>query len=403
MSQSPSERVAALPATPSGTSRKLWLIVPMLAVFGLVFVGGHAYLADRLVAAPALPAAWTTALTASIWFCAATLILQPIAERLLPASIERYVVWPAAIWMGVAFMLLIALLFSDLLFLLLGAASDIEPVQAARVRAVAVVALVAPAALLALRQGLARPAVKRIEVQLPGWPATLDGLRIAQISDIHFGPILGRDFAEWLRDQVTALAPDLIAITGDLVDGPVAKHGDAIAPFAELRAPLGRYFVTGNHDHYSGARSWVDRVAALGITVLRNEHVVIETRGTSFVLAGVDDHRSRQMPGEGGEDLEAALEGIAPERPIVLLAHDPTTFKKASRRGVELQLSGHTHGGQIWPFKYFVRLAMPFVAGLYRRGDATLYVSRGTGFWGPPMRLGAPAEITEITLRSGGR
>jgi len=403
MSQSTPDLAAARAAAPAGTSRKLWLVVPMIAVFGLVFFGGHAYLIDRLVVAPDLPGPWSTVLITSIWLLAATIVLQPLAERFVPSRVEQLVVWPAAIWMGVAFLLLISLFFTDLLFLLLGAASDIEPIRAARFRAVGVVALVAPAALLALRQGLALPAVKRIEIQLPGWPVALDGLRIAQISDIHFGPILGRDFATYLRDEVNSLEPDLIAITGDLVDGPVGKHGDAVAPFADLRAPLGRYFVTGNHDHYSGARSWVDRVAALGITVLRNEHRVIETRGTSFVLAGVDDHRSRQMPGEGGEDLERALEGIAPERPIVLLAHDPTTFKKASRRGVELQLSGHTHGGQIWPFKYFVRLAMPFVAGLYRRGDATLYVSRGTGFWGPPMRLGAPAEITEITLRSAGR
>ncbi len=403
MSNSASHPVASLPASSSGLLRKIGLGIAALGVFLLVFIGGHAYLANRLVVAPDLPGAWTSGLVAAIWLLAATLVLQPLAERLLPLRVERLLVWPAAIWMGVAFLLLIALFFSDLLFVLLGAAGDVDPVGAARFRAVAVVALVGPAALIALRQGLARPAVKRIEVELPGWPASLDGLRIAQISDIHFGPILGRDFAEWLRDQVNALEPDLIAITGDLVDGPVGKHGDSVAPFADLRAPLGCYFVTGNHDHYSGARSWVDRVAALGITVLRNAHVVIETRGDSFVLAGVDDHRTRQMPGEGGEDLEAALAGIAPDRPIVLLAHDPTTFKKACRRGVELQLSGHTHGGQIWPFKYFVRLAMPFVAGLYRRGDATLYVSRGTGFWGPPMRLGAPAEITELTLRSARR
>ena len=135
--------------------------------------------------------------------------------------------------------------------------------------------------------------------------------------------------------------------------------------------------------------------------VLRNAHVAIETKGEHFILAGVDDHRSRQMPGEGGEDLDLALAGMQENCPILLLAHDPTTFYAASRRSVDLQLSGHTHGGQIWPFHYGVRLAMPWVAGLHRRGQSQIYVSRGTGFWGPPMRLGAPAEITEIILRSG--
>jgi predicted MPP superfamily phosphohydrolase len=145
----------------------------------------------------------------------------------------------------------------------------------------------------------------------------------------------------------------------------------------------------------------VGRVEELGIEVLRNEHRVLEARGERFVLAGVDDYRSRQMPGEGGEDLGAALAGVPEDLPVVLMAHDPTTFHRACERGVDLQLSGHTHGGQIWPFNYFVRVAMPWVAGLYRRGRAQVYVSRGTGFWGPPMRLGAPAEITEIVLRSG--
>jgi predicted MPP superfamily phosphohydrolase len=162
--------------------------------------------------------------------------------------------------------------------------------------------------------------------------------------------------------------------------------------------------VTGNHDHYSGVEPWSETIAGMGMRVLRNEHVVLEDRGERFVLAGVDDHRSGQMPGDGGgEDLAAALAGIDSELPVLLLAHDPSTFKRAHARGIDLQLSGHTHGGQIWPFRYLVRMAIPFVDGLHRIGRAVLYVSRGTGFWGPPMRLGAPAEITELVLRSGGQ
>jgi predicted MPP superfamily phosphohydrolase len=159
------------------------------------------------------------------------------------------------------------------------------------------------------------------------------------------------------------------------------------------------FFVTGNHDHYSGAADWAGRVRELGMQVLRNQRVEIESAGGVFDLVGVDDHRGDVFGREGGEDLEAALAGRDRERPAVLLAHDPSTFKRASRCGIDLQLSGHTHGGQIWPFRWIVRLATPFVAGRYSSGGAELYVSRGTGFWGPPMRLFAPAEITEITLR----
>jgi predicted MPP superfamily phosphohydrolase len=257
----------------------------------------------------------------------------------------------------------------------------------------------------ALRGGLRPPAIKRVELALTRWPRALDGLRIVQISDIHIGPILGRDFAAWLTERVNGLDPDLVAITGDIVDGSVHTLADEVAPFGRLRARDGVYFVTGNHDHYSGARSWSDFLRGLGIGVLRNEGLAVEAkrgRGAPearYFLAGVDDHRGDLGFDGGGEDLERALEAHGDALPLLLLAHDPSTFKRASKLGVDLQLSGHTHGGQIWPFVYLVRLAIPFVAGLYQVGDAQLYVSRGTAFWGPPLRLFAPAEITEILLR----
>lgn len=385
--------------------RKAWLAVvllPVAVMFFSVLVGGHWYIAQRLVVDPKLPAGLATALHVMIAALGFSLILHPIAERRFSSGPRRWVAWPASIWMGVAFLLLMALLVSDLLMLLLAAVAPFESsgLLAARVRAVGVIGLVLPAALVALHQGLAAPAVKRVEIPLLRWPAELDGFRIVQISDIHFGSIRGADFAEWLVDQINALSPDVVAITGDLVDGPVSQIRDEVAAFAALRAHHGVYFVTGNHDHYSGAESWAERVAELGVRVLRNDCLTLEVKGASFELAGVDDHRSSRMSGEQGEDLDRALASVDPGRPLILLAHDPTTFVQASRRGVDLQLSGHTHGGQIWPFNFFVKLAVPFVAGLYRRGAATLYVSRGTGFWGPPMRLGSPAEITEIILRA---
>jgi hypothetical protein len=188
-------------------------------------------------------------------------------------------------------------------------------------------------------------------------------------------------------------------VTGDLVDGPVSHLAEEVAPFAELRAKHGVFFVTGNHDYYSGADPWLEHVRTLGMRALRNERVEIRESGAAFDLAGVDDHRGNLFGPGHGEDVPRALAGRDPERPVVLLAHDPSTFKSAAAHGVDLQISGHTHGGQIWPFGYVVRLVVKFVAGEYRDGHAQLFVSRGTGFWGPPMRLGAPAEITEIVLR----
>jgi predicted MPP superfamily phosphohydrolase len=370
--------------------------------------GGHFYIAKRLVLDPALPDPWRTLGLGAVGLGFALLVLQPIAERVLARRHGRWIAWPAAVWMGTGFVLTVLLGASDALLWLGGASASAAALSApdagsatAGARAAWVFALGLVVVGGALRAGLRPPATRRVELTLPRWPRALDGLRIVQISDIHIGPLLGREFAAHLVERVNRLEPDLVAVTGDLVDGSVRQLHDEVAPFAGLRARHGVFFVTGNHDHYSGARSWVSRVAELGLRPLRNEHVTVERDGAAFDLAGVDDHHGSWMGDDGGEDLDRALAGRDPERPVVLLAHDPSTWKRASRRGVDLQLSGHTHGGQIWPFGFLVRLAVPFVAGLYRRGDAQLYVSRGTGFWGPPMRLFAPAEITEITLASG--
>jgi len=385
---------------------RLLLVLPLAATALGVLFAGHWYLADRLIVAPGLPAALRDAGLAAVAVLAACLVLQPIGERMLPRKLARWIAWPASLWMGLAFLLNIGLLASDLLLWVVGsafaapvAAGAEAAVDGARLQALAVVGLVLPAAAVALRSGLRRPRLRCLEIALPRWPEASDGFRIVQISDIHIGPVLGREFASWLVDRVNALEPDLVAITGDLVDGSVRLLADEVAPFAGLRAREGVYFVTGNHDHYSGARDWSAAIAKLGITVLRNERRSLSLPGGVVELAGVDDHRARLLPGEAGEDLDGALAGADPGRCLLLLAHDPSTFKRASGLGVDLQLSGHTHGGQIWPFHHLVRLAIPFVAGLYRRGAAQLYVSRGTGFWGPPMRLLAPAEITEIRLK----
>jgi predicted MPP superfamily phosphohydrolase len=306
--------------------------------------------------------------------------------------------------MGFAFLLLMLLAVSDLaLWLLdnvaLAAAGDPGAgASAARVQATIAVGASLVAGAVGLRSALLPPRHTRVEVALERWPRALDSFRIVQICDTHIGPLLGRRFAERLVSRANALAPDLVAMTGDLVDGGVRRFAGEVAPFARLEGRHGVFFVTGNHDHYVGADSWAAVARQLGMRVLRNQRVEIRVGDAVFDLVGVDDHRSK-LVGDGGEDLPGALSGRDPGRPAILLAHDPSTFKQSSTMGVDLQISGHTHGGQIWPFGYFVRLVIPHVAGHFRKRGAQLYVSRGTGFWGPPMRLFAPAELTEIVVR----
>lgn len=380
--------------------RRVVLIATFVTVLLAVLVGGHLYLAERLVWAPRLPPPWRTLALAILAGGAALLLLQPIAERTLPARFGRWIAWPASLWLGAAFFLVAGGLLNDGLGLLMGAVTPAmaPPGAAARAEAILIVGLAALALWRGAREVRRGPQVTRLTVRIPRWPVELDGFRIVQISDLHIGPLLDRRFAAALAARVNALAPDLIAVTGDLVDGDVRRVGDEVAPLAALRAPHGVYFVTGNHDYYSGADPWVARAAALGLRPLRNQRVSIGRGGAAFDLAGAEDHHAHLVDPARRSDLGAALAGRDPARPLVLLAHDPLTFKEAAARGVDLQLSGHTHGGQIWPFRYLVRLTTPFVSGYYRRGDAQLYVSRGTGFWGPPLRLFAPAEIVDVTI-----
>ncbi|MEU3746652.1 MULTISPECIES: metallophosphoesterase [Streptomyces] len=239
------------------------------------------------------------------------------------------------------------------------------------------------------------PRVKRVTVPLAKVPRAAHGYRIAVVSDIHLGPILGRAHSRRIVDTINSTQPDLIAIVGDLVDGTVENLGSAAEPLARLRARHGSFFVTGNHEYFSGADAWVDHVRELGLRPLRNERVEI---AAGFDLAGVDDVAGES---EGqGPDFGRALGDRDRARASVLLAHQPIVVHDAVRHGVDLQLSGHTHGGQLWPGEYLADLANPTVAGLERYGDTQLYVSRGAGAWGPPVRVGAPSDITIVELAS---
>ncbi|WP_436842416.1 metallophosphoesterase [Streptomyces niveus] len=241
---------------------------------------------------------------------------------------------------------------------------------------------------------LSGPSVKRVTVPLAKLPRAAHGYRIAVVSDIHLGPLLGRAHAQRVVDTINSTNPDLVAVVGDLVDGTVADLGPAAEPLAGLRAKHGSYFVTGNHEYFGDAAEWVDHVRELGLHPLENARVEI----AGFDLAGVNDIAGEEE-GEG-PDFEKALGGRDPARASVLLAHQPVVIHDAVEHGIDLQLSGHTHGGQMWPVNYIAQAANPTLAGLERYGDTALYVTRGAGAWGPPVRVGAPADVTVVQLAS---
>ncbi|MFF9180563.1 metallophosphoesterase [Streptomyces misionensis] len=246
------------------------------------------------------------------------------------------------------------------------------------------------------------PRVRRLDVQLPRLGAGLDGTRVVLVTDTHYGPL---DRARWsarVCETVNALEADLVCHTGDIADGTAERRRAQAAPLATVRATRARVYVTGNHEYYSEAQGWVDLMDELGWEPLRNRHLLLERGGDTLVVAGVDDvtAESSGLPGHRAH-LAEALNGTDPDLPVLLLAHQPKFVDRAAAAGVDLQLSGHTHGGQIWPFHHLVRIDQPALAGLSRHGDRTLlYTSRGTGFWGPPFRVFAPSEITLLVLRS---
>lgn len=379
--------------------RSILGVIVALCIFVGVLLWAHAYFAQRLLVDPQLPDPWQGVGAYLLLALGASIIVNPIVDRYRGPKVARPIAWVAYVWMGAAFYLLLGLWASDLLLL----AAGLDSLAVQRARALAVAGFTVGLVVLGMVGALRPAAIKRVALNLPGWPPALDGYRVLQISDIHIGSLLQRGYAERLVARCNAQRPDLLAITGDLIDGDATLLREQTAPFAGLRARDGVFFITGNHEYFSGEGAWARRVTELGIRVLRNERIAIARDGGSFDLAGVDDYGSRRrFPGSRGFDLDAALAGWQPSTPLILLSHDPRAFDKARARGVQLQLSGHTHDGQMWPFRYLVRLQTRYLAGLYRDGPSALYVSRGTGFWGPPLRILAPAEITELTLRSGG-
>ncbi|MBB5391569.1 MULTISPECIES: metallophosphoesterase [unclassified Herbaspirillum] len=264
-----------------------------------------------------------------------------------------------------------------------------------------VLALAAAATVVGFLNARRTAAVVNVSVPIANLPPQLEGFTIVQISDIHVGPTIKRPYLQAIVDKVNALQPDVVAITGDLVDGSVRQLASHTEPLAQIRARHGAYFVTGNHEYYSNAHEWIEEVRRLGLTVLMNEHVVLSHEGAGLVLAGVTDFTAHQFDPAQRSDPQAAIENAPAGSPRILLAHQPRSAAAAAEAGFDLQLSGHTHGGQFFPWNFFVPLQQPYVAGLNRLHKLWIYVSRGTGYWGPPKRLLAPSEITRVRLTAG--
>ncbi|MFL5320442.1 MAG: metallophosphoesterase [Myxococcaceae bacterium] len=364
-----------------------------------IVVGLHAYIGKRLFVDSGIPAGAAAIGWALLAFGFLTIPLGFMAFRAFPPKISRVLSWGGYLWMGAFAMLLVAVAGTDLVRLIvISVPHPSVSLAAGQIQAAAVLALVIPALIIGYRTARGPARIERVKVPIKDLPAELEGLRIAQISDIHIGPTLHGDFLQRVADQVNELKPDAIAITGDLVDGTVLQLRPHMAALDTLKAPLGAYFVTGNHEYYSGGPAWEAEVARHGIKVLHNEHVVLERNGKKLVLAGVTDHEAGQFGPEHACDVAAAFSGAPENAPRVLLAHQPRTAKLAAPHKVDLQLSGHTHGGQFFPWMFFVRLQQPSVSGMANIYGVRVYTSRGTGYWGPPIRLGPSPEITELTL-----
>jgi predicted MPP superfamily phosphohydrolase len=385
--------------------------VPRLLIFLLVvlsIVGGvHFYLWARLVRDTQLPLPVRPWVTAALIALAVSLPATFIVLRRVPPEWGRFLAWPGFVWMGLMFLVFTLVLAGDIVRLLVFVGSKVasgglDPgrrLMLARLLGGGAAVGAGVVGALALRRALARVEVKEVAVRLSKLPAAGQGTTIVQLTDLHVGPTIGRAFIEDIVRRTNELRPDVIAITGDLVDGSVERLRHAVEPLRDLKATHGVYFVTGNHEYFSGAGPWLAELRRLGIRVLRNERVTVGEGAAAIDIAGIDDHSAARLGGDRS-DVGQALAGRDPARPVILLAHQPRAIFEAARLGVDLQLSGHTHGGQIWPFTYFVKLQQPYVAGLHQHGDTQIYVSPGTGYWGPPMRLGTRAEITRVTLHA---
>ena len=392
-----------------------------LAPFFLVSLLLHAWVGWRIGPSlgawpPAEPLLWATLV--------ASAVLMPMgfmARRVASGAVAIALAWAGLLFMGLFSTLFVLTVLRDALLVLawgltvLAGLANVQLVALDALQtwsAVAVPLLGLAATLWGFWNARRTASVVRVEVPIAGLPAALHGFTVAQISDIHVGPTIRRGYLQRIVARVNALGVDMVAITGDLVDGRVDDLRHHVAPVSGLQSRHGTFFVTGNHEYYSGAHAWIDELRRIGVFVLMNEHHVLQhgsadtsdgvatAGGTALlVVAGVADFSAHHFDERHRSDPAAAVAGAPASAGMrLLLAHQPRSAHAASSAGFHLQLSGHTHGGQFWPWMFFVRFQQPFTAGLSRLGNLWVYTNRGTGYWGPPKRFGVASEITHLRL-----
>ncbi|ANI38532.1 metallophosphoesterase [Mycolicibacterium vaccae] len=393
-----------------------------ILVLGSILALMHLYVWKRMVKDTTGPGRLRWLLTGLVVALLLLLMAALVVPRVFGVAESGWLAWPGYLWFGLLVYLFLALLVLEPVRWLLrrrqirtrpgpetrpDPAPESAPAETPAVdrrmflaRASAVAAGAAAVGLVGTgaATALGPPQLLRVPVRLPRLDRAFDGYRIAVVSDIHLGPLLGRAHTERIVRIINEAEPDLVAVVGDVVDGTVAELGAAAAPLQDLQTRDGAFFVTGNHEYFvDDTDEWIRELERLGLQPLRNENTRIRRGAAGFDLAGVNDIAGAQH--SDAPDFDRALTGLNPQDPTILLAHQPVEVSRAAERGVDLQLSGHTHGGQMWPFHYAVALAQPALAGLSRVGDTQLYVTRGAGFWGPPVRVGAPPDISLLNLR----
>lgn len=374
------------PVLPGRFRRALWRVLPLIG-------GLHAYIGWRLLPALDLSAAGLALAIGGLVISTCLVPLGLLARFVVARqALADRLSWLGGLAMGLFSSVLVLTVLRDLVLLLADAPSLAEPT------AIAVLGLASLFTLVGYVNARRVARVVTVDIPLANLPKALAGFTIVQLSDIHVGPTIKREYVQAIVDRVNQLDADLVAITGDVVDGSVEDLRAHTAPLGSLRSRHGSYVVTGNHEYYSGATAWMREFERIGLRGLHNRHVVIAHRGARFVLAGVTDFSAGAFDAGQASDPNAALAGSPPDLRRILLAHQPRSATAAEAAGFDLQLSGHTHGGQFWPWNFFVPLQQPFTAGLHRLGRLMVYTSRGTGYWGPPKRFGAPSEITVLRL-----
>ncbi len=385
-----------------------FFLLRFLAVLGLVLAFMHYYLWRRLVKDPCLSSRAKKIGSWTVIFLFLSFPASPLLAKQLPFAQSFPFLWSAHLWLGILMLFFFVFLFADILKIFYYSTCCLLPERnkpdlgrrqfLARSFAFSASTLVFGISALGVKKCAEPPSVNRFKIKLAGLPEQFRNFKIVQISDIHIGAMLRKADLSEIVDIVNRLEPDIVVITGDLVDGNVEQLVDEIVPLSGLKAKQGSFFVTGNHEYYSGVEQWLPEIEKLGITVLANRRTEIRRGRESFVLAGVNDRSAGKFGKQYAPDFSQALAGIAQGKKIILLAHQPIAVREAAEYGVDLVLSGHMHGGQIWPFKYLAYLQQPYLQGFYRHKSTLLYVNRGTGYWGPPMRVGTYKEITEFVL-----